>query len=310
MLEDKILNKIIRYLCSKGIFNHLSDEKFLKLKYWACTGKKLNLSNVNTYNEKLQWLKLYDKNSQHTKMVDKYEVKKIVSNIIGEEYIIPTIGVWNSFDDINFDLLPNSFVLKCTHDSGGIYIVKDKNNIDLTKIKNKIENSYNNNYYKHGREWPYKDVKKRIIAEPYLEDKKYHELRDYKFFVFSGNVKFMFVATNRQGKGETYFDFFDENYNHLNIINGHANAPIIPEKPINFHKMIKLAEKLGKNEPQVRIDFYEINGKVYFGEITYFHWSGFMPFVPNEWDEKIGKYIDLSSIKKEKRHESMYRNSI
>ena len=281
------------YIARKIPEKWLPDKIYIKRAYRNLMGKELNLDNPQTFNEKLQWLKLYDRKKEYTKMVDKYAVKEYVAKIIGDEYIIPTIGIYNSFDEINFDKLPKKFIMKCTHDSGGNVICKDKSKLDIEKAREKISASLNTNYYWVWREWPYKNVKPRIIVEPYLEDKKFHELRDYKFFVFSGKVKLMFIASNRQGKGDTYFDFFDRNFKHLNIINGHPMNPKGVEKPKNYEKMIKLAEKLSNNIPQVRIDFYEINGKVYFGEITFYHWSGFTPFVLEEWDLKLGEFIKL-----------------
>ena len=156
------------------------------------------------------------------------------------------------------------------------------------------------NFYYRSREWLYKDIKPRIIAEPYLEDEKYKELRDYKFFVFSGKVKAMFIASNRQGKGDTYFDFYDRDFNHLDIKNGHDNAPILPEKPESYETMIQFAEKIGEKIPQVRVDFYEVNGKLYFGEITFFHWSGLVPFKPEKWDKIFGDWIELPKNNKNK----------
>lgn len=271
----------------------LSDEKYIKLLYRLKMKKNLNLNNPKTFNEKLQWLKLYDRKDIYTTMVDKYEAKRYVANIIGEEYIIPTLGIYDNFDEIDFDKLPNQFVIKCTHDSGGLVIVKDKNKIDIESTKNKINNSLRNNYYYSGREWPYKNVKPRIIIEEYKEDTKYHELRDYKIFCFNGRAEIVFVASNRQGDGDTYFDFFNRKLEHLPFENGHPNAPYKVEVPKTIQKMFSLAEKLSKNIPEVRIDFYDVNGKIYFGEITFFHWSGFVPFNPEEWDYKLGEMIEL-----------------
>jgi hypothetical protein len=233
-------------------------------------------------------------------MVDKFEVKKYVANIIGEEYIIPTIGVYDKFEDINFGKMPNKFVMKCTHNSGGIVICKDKKSFNKKKAKKILKNCLKQNFYYINREWPYKNVKPRIIVEKYMEDSCDKELRDYKLFCFDGCFKTMFIATNRFGAGETCFDFFDKNFEHLPFTNGHPNATSLPHKPTYFKKMVSLAEKLSKGIPQVRVDFYEVNGKVYFGEITFFHWSGLMPFEPEEWDRKLGDMIDLSKVKKNK----------
>lgn len=298
-----MIKKILKYcknpsliylnLSYLGFFKNVPDDIHLKRIYKIKMKKDLNLENPQTFNEKVQWLKLHDRKDIYTRMVDKYEAKQLVSDIIGKEYIIPTIGLYNSFDDIDFNKMPKSFVIKCTHDSGGLIIVKDKNKLDLKSAKAKINKCLKKNYYYYGREWPYKNVRPRIIVEEYMEDKNDQELRDYKLFCFDGKFKMMFIATNRQGNGDTYFDFFDKDFNHMPFINGHPNAPILPHKPKNFDKMISLAEKISKGIPQVRVDFYDVNGKIYFGEITLSHWSGFVPFEPEEWDKKIGDWINL-----------------
>ena len=281
----------------RGFFKNMSDERYLKIVFRIRMGKKLDLDNPQTYSEKLQWLKIHDRRPEYTQMVDKYTAKKYVAERIGEEYIIPTLGVWNHFSEIDFDKLPNQFVLKCTHDSGGFVICKDKSKLDREAARRKIEECLTNNYYWGMREWPYKDVKPRIIAEQYMEDDEDQELRDYKFFAFDGQVRAMFIATERGKKEDTKFDFFDEKFNHLPFLNGHSNADVQPEKPEQFELMKKLASELSRGIPQVRIDFYEANGKVYFGEITFFHWSGMVPFEPDEWDYKLGSWVDLNVLK-------------
>lgn len=270
------------------------DELYLKCRFRRTMKKRLDLKNPTTYSEKLQWLKIHDRKDIYTTMVDKYEAKKYVSDIIGEEYIIKTYGVWDSFDEIDFSELPNCFVLKCTHDSGGLVICKDKNKMDFISAKDKIEKCLRRNFYWPGREWPYKNVKPRIIAEEYMEDEATGELRDYKFFCFDGVVRALFVATDRQkNDGETRFDFFDENYIHLDLRNGHKNADVPPEKPQNFEKMKQLAAQLSVGVPHIRVDFYEVNGKIFFGELTLSHWSGMEPFEPEEWDKIFGEWIKL-----------------
>ena len=291
-----MFTKIKQYLIDLGLYRNVSDEEYLKKIYKKKMKKELNLKKPKTYNEKLQWLKLNDRNPLYKVLVDKYEVKEYVKKIIGEEYIIPTLGIWNRFDEIEFNKLPNKFVLKCTNDSGGIAICRDKNKFNKLKQKIRFSLYRKRNFYYRSREWPYKDIKQRIIAEEYLEDSRYNELRDYKFFCFNGEPKLMFVASNRQGKGDTYFDFFDMNYNHLEIINGHPNAPTVPEKPINFDKMIDFSKKLSKDFSHVRVDFYEVNKKLYFGELTFYHWSGLVPFEPQKWDEKIGNMLNIENI--------------
>lgn len=277
-----------------GLTRWIDDKTYLKTLYKGFFGKKLNLDNPSTFNEKLQWLKLFDRQERYTSLVDKYEVKQIVADLIGQEYLIPTIGVWDNFDEINFRFLPDQFVLKCTHDSGGLVICKDKAALDVDAARRKIDKCLKSNYYWRGREWPYKNVKPRIIAEEYMEDDTTNDLRDYKFFSFNGVPKALFIATDRQDtKTDTKFDFFDMDYKHLPFTNGHPNADIIPEKPKHFELMKKLASKLSKGIPQVRVDFYEVNGKVYFGELTLSHCSGFVPFNPEEWDTTFGSWIEL-----------------
>lgn len=277
---------------------HLSrlipDRTYLQMKYKAAFAKKMNLDKPTTFNEKLNWLKLYDRNPKYINLVDKYEVKKIVAELIGEEYIIPTLGVWDRFEEIDFDILPAQFVLKCTHDSGGLVICKDKSKLDIDKAREKLTKSLRTNFFWQGREWPYKNVKPRIIAEQYMEDEKTAELRDYKFFCFDGTARALFIATERQKEGEEVkFDFFDMNFEHLDFCQGHPNSTHPIQKPITFEQMKRLAEKLSIGFPQLRVDFYEVNGKVYFGELTFFHHNGLVPFEPKEWDYKFGSWIKL-----------------
>lgn len=270
-----------------------ADAIYLRLLYRNRMKKKLNLQKPETYNEKLQWLKLYDRQAKYTDLVDKYVVKSYVENLIGKDYIIPTLGVWDNFEDINFDRLPQQFVLKCTHDSGGLVICTDKANFNEDKAKKRIQHALKRNYYLNTREWPYKNVKPRIIAEEYLVDEHINDLQDYKFFVFDGRVEAMFVATGRNTDAETCFDFFDRNFNYLPMRHGHPNASTKISKPENFDKMIEIAEILGKEIPHVRVDLYNVGGRIYFGEMTFFHWSGFKAFEPEEYDNIFGEWIKL-----------------
>lgn len=282
----------------REFFNWMSDEKYLKMIYRISLGKKLNLENPRLYNEKLQWLKLNDRNPLYTKLVDKYEVREYIQQTIGGEYLIPLVGgPWSSFDEIDFDALPDQFVLKCTHDSGGLVICKNKADLDIVKARRKIEGCLKHSFYWGMREWPYKDVQPRIIAEAYMEDPVSHDLKDYKFLSFNGRTKAMYIASDRQLKEETKFDFFDMEFHHLDFRNGHPNAKVIPAKPECFAEMHRLADLLSVGIPQVRVDFYEINGRVYFGEMTFFHMSGLTPFEPEEWDERFGDWIELPQRK-------------
>ena len=277
-----------------GYYPKMSDKEYLQRRWNSKFNKYLDLDNPTSYNEKLQWLKLYDRNPIYTVMVDKYAAKDYVSNIIGKQYIIPTLGVWEKFEEIDFSVLPDQFVLKCTHDSHGLVICKDKSKLDINRARNIIKRSLKTNYFYAGREWPYKHVKRRIIAEQYMEDTETSELRDYKFFCFGGQVKALFVASERQSETEeTKFDFFDENFNHLPFTNGHPNSDTQIKKPIQFELMKELASKLSQGIPHVRVDLYEVDGNVYFGELTFFHWSGFMPFTPEKWDYIFGSWLEL-----------------
>lgn len=282
-------------------FDWMSDKAFIKMKYRAAMDKKLNLKNPKTYNEKLQWLKLYDRNPLYTKLVDKYEVKKIVADRIGDQYIIPTLGVWDRFDDIDFDALPDQFVLKCTHDSGGLVIVTDKSKLDRKAAKKKIETALAANFYKKCREWPYKNVPPRIIAEQFMIDDELGELKDYKFFCFNGEPKYLFIASDRnKGRQEVKFDYFDIDFNRLPLRQAaHPNSTYPIERPKKYEEMVRLASQLSKGIPQVRIDMYEVNGQVYFGEYTFFHHGGMVPFIPEQYDYIWGEQIVLPDIVQE-----------
>lgn len=274
-----------------------NDVEYLEKRFALKVGYKLDIDNPKTFNEKLQWLKLYDRNPEYTRMVDKYEAKQFVKERIGVGYTILTLGVWNSFDEIDFDKLPEQFVLKCTHDSGSAVIVDDKNNFNKEEARRILCRALDENFFWRYREWPYKNVKRRIIAEPYMKDNATHELRDYKFFTFDGKARAMYVASERGGSTETKFDFFDMNYKHLPFTNGHPNAAVLPKKPENFAQMIQLAECLSVGIPHVRVDFYEVDGKMYFGEFTFYHLGGMVPFNPSSWDEKFGSWLTLEADK-------------
>lgn len=418
----------------------LSDEQYLKLLFKANLGYPLDLENPQTFNEKLNWIKLYDRKPIYTTMVDKYEAKRYVASIIGEEYIIPTLGVWDRFEDIDFDALPDQFVLKCTHDSGGLVICRDKSKLDIEAARKKINRSLRTNYYLLGREWPYKDVRPRIIAEKYMTDNG-SDLRDYKFFTFDGEPQFMYVSEGMDNhetakvsfysldgellpfhridykpfdevielpngyenmlavcraitekiaasfvridlyciSGTTYFseitfapcggfvpfdpkewdkrlgdlvkvpkvrgggycivtndaiswihtsdhkdaqltdykfytmngkvkammivtdrgistkaDYFDREFHHLDFTWGYPNSTDLPSKPHQFGKMIELAERLAKGTTEVRVDFYEVKGSLYFGEMTFFDGSGLQPILPIEWDKELGSWLKLN----------------
>lgn len=275
-------------------YDAMSDEAYLIRRYRASLGCDLNLSQPKTFNEKLQWLKLHNRRPEYTTMVDKYAVKQLVADKIGEEYVIPTLGVWDRFDDIDFNDLPDQFVLKCTHDSGGLVICNDKSKFNIKLARSKIERSLKHNYYLMGREWPYKNVKPRIIAEQYMEDNPdSRELTDYKLMCFNGKVKCSFTCTSRYAKDGLKVTFFDTNWEKMPFERHYPAELANICKPKSYEEMIRLAEKLADKIPFVRIDFYEIKGKPYFGEMTFFPGNGMEEFTPEEWDETLGSWIEL-----------------
>ena len=253
----------------------------------------LNLSNPRTFNEKLQWLKLYDRKPIYTLMVDKYAVKKYVADIIGEKYIIPTLGVWDKPEDIDWDALPYQFVLKCTHDSGGIVICRNKDILDKKSAMEKLRESLKSDYYLAGREWPYKNVPRRIIAEKYMDDGT-GELNDYKFMCYNGVCKNLFVCTGR-AENDLKVDFFDLEWNHLPFIRKYPNSSKRIPKPDNLNDMVRIVESISRKSeiPFARIDLYNIRNMIYFGEITLFPGNGIEYFNPQEWDYKLGEMINL-----------------
>ena len=278
----------------KTLLNLCPDKCYFRIKWWARRMPyRLNLKNPQSFNAKLQWIKLYDRNPLYTKLVDKYRVKEYVRECVGNEHVIPLLGVWDNVDEIEWDVLPKQFVLKVNHDCGGQIICKDKSKLNVEEAKLKLRNAFDRNYYYEGREWPYKNVQPKVFAEAYMED-EYGELRDYKFFCFDGIVKAMFIASDRQTEGsEVKFDFFDADFNHLPFTQGHPNAPIQPSKPKNFEEMKRLASMLSKGLPEVRVDFYDVNGRIFFGEFTFFHFGGMVPFEPVQWDYTFGSWIKL-----------------
>lgn len=270
----------------------ISTKQYIELRWRLVIGGSLNLKNPQTYNEKLQWLKVYYHNPLYTTLVDKYKVKQYVAETIGSKYVIPLIASWNNVDEIEWEKLPSQFVIKCSHDCGGMVICRDKSSLNIDEAKRKLKDCFKTNYYYKSREWPYKDVPTKLFAEAYMED-EYGELRDYKFFCFNGEVKAMFIASDRSKKTGTCFDFYDADFNHLPFTQGHPNASTTIKKPQAFDEMKELASKLSQGMPHVRVDFYEVNGQIYFGEFTFFHYGGMMLFDPEEWDYTFGSWITL-----------------
>lgn len=297
-IKDYILDpkQIFRGLWKYAIIAavpYVSDETYLRWYFRYKMGYALDLKHPKTFNEKTQVLKLESKkHPEYTKMVDKATAKDYVASIIGEKYIIPTYGIWNSVEEIEWDKLPNQFVVKSTGDSGGVVVCKDKSKLDLEAAKKKLRIRGTRDYCLTNKEFPYQNVPHRYIAEAYMEDESGYELKDYKIFCFDGEPKFLFVATGRQ-QHDTRFDFYDLDFNHLPVLNGHPNADVWPQKPLNWDEMLEVARKLSKGLIHVRVDLYNVNGKIYFGELTFFHWSGVIPFEPMEWDYKFGEYMKL-----------------
>lgn len=275
-----------------------NDALYLKMEYYFQTGRRLNLNNPKSYNEKLQWLKIHDRKPEYTQMVDKAGVKDYIAKTIGEQYVIPTLGIWKHFDDIDFTTLPEKFVLKCTHDSGGLVICKDKKTLDKVSAKKKIEKCLKKNYFYGTREWPYKDVKPRIIAEPLLEQANGEEICDYKVMCFNGKAKLIELHMNRHSDHHTQ-DFYGVNWQKTEISQGKGYggcSDIEVSKPSCLNEMLRLSETLTKDMAHCRVDWYVVNGHLYFGELTFFDGSGFDLFDRYEDDLLLGSWINLKNI--------------
>ncbi len=277
-----------------------NEENYLKLLFWLKTGRKLNLEHPIRFNEKLQWLKLYNHQPEYTDMVDKHKAKQIVGKLLGEQYLIPTLGVWNSPQEICWESLPQQFVLKTTHGGGGVGVVvcKDKNMLNKKKAISQLSKSMRISGFERLKEWPYKDVQHRVLAEQYVEDVENHQLVDFKFHCFNGVPKVVLVCQNRYSGDGFSKDFYDMDWNHLQIsreLNG--NSKTLMQKPSEFEKMVKIAKTLSQNIPFVRIDLYLANHKIYFGEYTFFPASGLSNFYPDNWDYIFGEWLELPKSK-------------
>lgn len=292
----KRVHHLFLALCAKGLLNWVPDKPYLKIRFRIATGgEKLDLKNPKTFNHKLQWLKIYDRKPIYTSMVDKYEAKKFVADRLGSEYIVENYGAWDRFDDIDFDALPEQFVLKCTHDSGGLVVCRDKNTLDREKAREKIERSLKRNYFWSGREWPYKNVKKKIIAEKYLSDFDSEDgITDYKFYCFDGEPKFLYVSRGLEDHSTARISFLTLDWQFAPF--GRRDfKPFesLPPKPQNYEKMLEICKTLSKDCPFLRVDLYECSGQVYFSELTFFPCGGVMPFKDKSDDEKLGQLIKL-----------------
>ncbi len=291
-LGDYIRNplRIVNSLAARHLLDWMPDEPYLKLRFRAILRRKLDLSNPKTYNEKLQWMKLYDHNPLYITLVDKAAVKPYVENIIGKKYIIPTLGIWDTAEEIDFDTLPNRFVLKCTHDSGGLIICKEKSKLDIRAAKDKLSQALRHNYFYWGREWPYKNLVPRIIAEEYIGGERIPV--DYKLYCFDGKVESVMLCLDRD-KGYPKFVYFDTKWNRQYYMRKETDIVSGLEKPKNLEEMIEIAEKLSRGLPCVRVDLYNIDGKIYFGEITIFNQDGFDTDITYEVDEYWGSLAKL-----------------
>jgi len=286
---------------SGGKYDQRPDAEFLKKKFYVKMGRELDLENPLTFNEKLQWLKLYDRRPEYTVMVDKYLVRGLAAAALGEECLVPLLGIWDDPEEIDFDALPCQFVLKCSHNSGlGMWICKDKSRLDAAKVKRGLRKGLAQDYYLTGREWPYKDVPRKIICEQFMSDAG-REPEDYKILNFNGEPKVILVCRGRFGRAGLTEDFLDENWTPLGISRpNHPNGVQPPEKPAELAKMLEYARILSQKIPFVRTDFYIINGNVYFGEMTFFPASGMEKFCPEVWDTVLGGWLELPDCAKKR----------
>lgn len=291
-----LCNKKKRFLLLSniGFYNWMDDKKYLEKRFELLIGEKLDLENPKTFNEKMQWLKLYDRKKVYSKMADKYEAKRIVEKKVGAKYVIPTIGVYNKFDEIDFNKLPKRFVIKCTHDSGGVVICLDKNSFDVVAAKKKLEKKMQKNYFYDKREWPYKDIRPRILVEEYVKDDLIEDLRDYKFMCFNGEPKYVYITVKNDNIFENYYDM---DFKVVDINHGFPRSRVEFKKPKLFNEMKDIARRLSRDTPFLRVDLHYVNGKILFGEMTFYDWAGFRPFVSEDIDKKLGDFIDLDSVK-------------
>lgn len=291
-MNNTFYRKLLNTICGSRYSEILPDKIFLKMLSRVRLNRKLNLSNPETFNDKLQWLKLYDRNPLYTKLVDKYEVREYIADTIGKEYLIPIIGVYNEFSEINFNDLPEKFVLKCTHDSGGVSIITNKDDLNYQLLKTKFEELLRRNYYYTKREWPYKNIKPRIICEKYMVDESGKELKDYKLFCFNGEPRLIQVDYDRFVNHKR--NMYDSDWNFIPFSNQYpSDSNVAIKEPLQLNNMLDLARILAKDYPHVRVDFYSIDEKIYFGEMTFFHESGFAKFSPEKYDYILGSWLKL-----------------
>ena len=290
-----IPSTIFSYFAKAKLSHIIPDKAYLKMQYRANLGKKLNLKNPSTFNEKLQWLKLYNRNTKFVAMVDKYAVREYISQRIGEEYLVPLIGVWNKAEDIDFSMLPQQFVLKCNHDSGSVIVCKNKDAEDKNAIVEKLKAKLNRDMFYWSREWPYKHISRKIICEKYMQDLRFETLNVYKILNFNNGDQIIQVIQDDKTPNES-IDYFDAEWNRLEMKQNFPNSKAPLEKPKTLNIMLELGSKLSEGFPFLRTDFYEVNGRVYFSEFTFFSDAGMCRFVPEKWDEELGSRIDITKI--------------
>ena len=265
----------------------IPDKPFLKLEYRFLTGKPLNLKNPVTYDEKLQYLKLYDRKPVYTVMADKIAMRDFVAQRIGEGHTVPLYGVWDRAEDVDFDSLPDTFVIKCNHDSKGLSICTDKQSFNREEAARQLDKSLKRNHFWMAREWPYRNIEPRILAEQYIPGKT-----EYQVFCFAGEPKVMFVPDTVDGR--FCESFLDMDYREIEDLSmGYPKLPSVPGKPECFEQMKEFCRALSADCPHLRVDFYVCGDSIYVGELTFFNDAGFAPVKTHEWDEKLGSWISL-----------------
>lgn len=306
-----LIDKRFRFsvMSKYGFYRWMPDECYIRRQFRYEMGKTVDLSNPKTFNEKLQWLKLHDRKSEYTQMVDKYEAKKYVANLIGQEHVIPTLGIYDRFENIDFSELPDQFVIKCTHDSGGLVICRDKRKFDVLRARKKIQKSLRTNYYWYGREWAYKQVTPRIIVEEYMEEECSAGLTDYKFFCFNGEPRLLYVSDGLENHQTAHISFYNMDGGELPF---HRKDYLPRAKPLilpaNFATMKVIAERIAKeiSNPFVRIDLYSVQGAIFFSEITFCPCGGMLPFTPENYDRILGDMIDISGVERTVRKDESH----
>ena len=274
-----------------NMLRFIPDEPYLKMVFWIKTGKKLNLKNPKTFCDKLNWLKLHDFRPEYTRLADKVAVREHLKEVLGEDICLPLLGVWEHYDDIDFDTLPDKFVMKCNHDSGSVKIIRDKASMDHAALREFYEGRLKLNPFVLGREYPYKEIKPMILVEKFMTSENGRDIRDYKFLCFDGVPRYMFVISDRSTDCRS--DFYDMEFNRLPIVDAYPMSDEPMEKPAFFDEMVELVTKLAQGFRTIRIDLYEIDGKIYFGEYTFYDGGGFWPKVPEEWEYTMGDLIRL-----------------